>query len=54
MKLFRNLCIIIIIVGLAWIFTAFYGGPLTPFFNWLAEQVPGGASINLNPAPLNQ
>jgi len=53
MNLFRNICIVIIVVGLAWIFTLFYGGPLTPFFAWLAQQLPHGSPLNLNPAPLN-
>jgi hypothetical protein len=52
-KLLQKLCVVVIVVGLAWIFTAFYGGPLVPFFAWLGEHIPRGMQINLNPAPLN-
>jgi len=51
--MFKFLCLVFIILGLAWVYTFFYGGPLVPFYAWLAEYLPQGKGINLNPAPLN-
>jgi hypothetical protein len=51
--IFRIICTVLIVVGLAWIYTLFYGGPFGPFFLWLDQHLPHAMQINVTPAPLN-
>jgi hypothetical protein len=48
----RFLCLILIVVGLLWIYTAFYGGPLEPVFSWLNEYLPPEMQLRLPSTPL--
>ncbi len=46
----RTTCFIVVMIGLAWIYTLFYGGPFGPFFAWLTHFLP--PNYHYNPLPV--
>jgi hypothetical protein len=45
----RTICAILVLIGLAWTYTLFYGGPFAPFFAWLTHILP--PNLQYNPVP---
>jgi len=50
--MFRIICGILIVIGLLWIYTAFYGGPFDPVFAWLDQYLPPSIQLRLPSTPL--
>jgi hypothetical protein len=46
----RTVCAILLILGLLWVYTFMYGGPLGPFFAWLTQFLP--PNLRFEPAPV--
>jgi len=48
----RTVCAALVIVGLAWIYTLFYGGPFGPIFAWATHFLPVGYQYTPVPVPI--
>jgi hypothetical protein len=46
----RLICAVFLILGLVWVYTLMYGGPLGPIFVWLTHFLP--ANLRFQPAPV--
>jgi hypothetical protein len=43
----RAMCGVLIVLGLMWIYTLFYGGPFIDLFAWLNQYLPQNVQISL-------
>jgi len=47
----RTMCGLLIVLGLMWIYTLFYGGPFIALFAWLNDYLPQNIQISLPSTP---